>query len=110
MADLTAALARLEQLARAVPAESTGPQWWTVETLMRSMNPDHICDEDAAFIEACDPGTILRLVRVARAAGPVLKTFAPYAVYQSWETSTAFQARGAAFSELRAALEELRNP
>jgi hypothetical protein len=66
MADLTAALDRLEQLARAVPAESIGPQWWTVDELMLAMQPDYICDEDAAFIEACDPGTILMLVQMAR--------------------------------------------
>jgi hypothetical protein len=74
MADLTAALDRLEQLARAVPAESIGPAaWWTVDTLMRSMNPDHICDEDAAFIAACDPPTVLALVAIARAAKPGLE-------------------------------------
>ena len=72
MADLTA-LNRLEQLARAVPVESISPKWWTVDELMRAMNPDHICDEDAAFIAACDPPTVLALVAIARAAKPGLE-------------------------------------
>jgi hypothetical protein len=71
MADLTA-LNRLEQLARAVPVESISPKWWTVDELMRAMNPDHICDEDAAFIAACDPSTVLALIAIARTAKPTL--------------------------------------
>jgi hypothetical protein len=115
MADLTAALARLEQLARAVPAESIGPAaWWTVETLMRSMNQDHICDEDAEFIEACDPGTVLMLVRVARAAQEIQRLRAlPLRMPEGGNLVARVrhaeyaEEKQAAWDALRAALEEL---
>ena len=114
MADLTAALARLEQLARAVPAESIGPQWWTVDELMLAMQPDHICVEDAELIEACDPGTILRLVRVARAAQEIQRIRAlPLRMPEGGNLVARVrhaeyaEEKHAAWDALRAALEEL---
>lgn len=114
MADLTAALSRLEQLAQAVPAESIGPQWWTVDELMLAMQPDHICDEDAEFIAACDPETVLRLVRVARAAQEIQRLRAlPLRMPEGGNLVARVRhaeyakEKQAAFNDLRAALEEL---
>ena len=84
MADLTAALARLEQLARAVPAD------------------------------ACDPETILRLVRVARAAQEIQRIRAlplrmpdgSHLVARVRHAEYA-EEKHAAWDALRAALEEL---
>ena len=59
---MTISLDELAELAKAATGNGKSSKWWRAEAF-------HIPPpSDAAFIAACDPGTVLKLIAVVKAA------------------------------------------
>lgn len=102
-------LDRIEELAREAEAwsETIGEDNWYDEQELITLGTidgiETIDGFDAAFIAACDPATILRLVRVARAA----KEASEYHEHMAGILRCGLSPQDAA---LRAAVQELDKP
>lgn len=104
---MTDRLTTLEQLAR-----SATPAWDGVleDMLWEGRGGGHVSRKDSAFINACDPGTVLALVRVALAARALREADKAVWSHRPQHGSAATllsEARSDAQDELRAALVAL---